>query len=395
MAKADILICGGGIIGITVAKELLNQGYENIVIIEKEKELGLHASGRNSGVLHSGIYYASDTLKAKSCIKGNLLMQEYCKKKGLPLLNSGKVIVAKDDSELKTLYILFKRALNNGAKVKLIDEKELSTIEPNAKTYEKALFSNNTAVVSPKLILQSLYNDVVSSGKAKIFLNTEFQGIKATRSVLTNIGEIEFNIFINAGGAFSDKIAHAFEVGQNYKLIPFKGIYKKLRSDKANFVNGNIYPVPDIRNPFLGIHFTKSIDRNVYLGPTAIPAFGRENYGIVKGMDIEAGEILLREAILFFENPKFRSLALIEPRKYLSRFFYRDARELVKDLHPCDVMPSSKAGIRPQLVDWKDKELVMDFKIIKDGSCIHILNAISPAFTCSLDFAKFVVNEYI
>lgn len=165
ITKADILICGGGIIGITLTRELIARGYENIVLIEKEKEPGLHASGRNSGVLHAGIYYANDTLRAKSCLKGNFLMQEYCKEKGLPLLNTGKVIVAKEEEEIHTLHELYQRALKNGAKVELIDETRLEKIEPNAKTTGKALYSEYTSVVSPKLIMNSLYDEIMSSDK--------------------------------------------------------------------------------------------------------------------------------------------------------------------------------------------------------------------------------------
>jgi len=395
IAKADVLICGGGIIGLTIARQLLKEGYKNIIIIEKEREFGLHASGRNSGVLHAGIYYSTDSLKAKCCLKGNLLMKEYCREKGLPLLETGKVIVARDESEIKTLNELYKRGVQNGAKVELIDEKELTRIEPNARTCEKALFSSYTAVVDPKRILKSLSHDLESSKKVKIFMSTRFKSVVSNNIALTNRGEIGFDQFINAGGAYSDKIAHAFGVGLDYKLIPFKGIYRKLGGNLAEMIKGNIYPVPDIRNPFLGVHFTRSINGDVYLGPTAIPAFGRENYGILRGINHEAIEIILREVVLFISDPSFRGVALVEPKKYIFQFFFKDAQKLVKEIVPEDVESSDKSGIRAQLVDWKKKELVMDFKVIKEGSSIHILNSISPAFTSSFDFASLIVKEYV
>ncbi|MDY6934876.1 MAG: FAD-dependent oxidoreductase [Spirochaetota bacterium] len=395
IATADILICGGGIIGLTITRELLKKGYENIVLIDKEEEIGLHASGRNSGVLHAGIYYTPDSLRARSCLRGNLLMKEYCRGKDLPLLESGKVIVAKNESEIAVLNELFYRAQENGARVKLIDERELKEIEPYARTCGIALFSEYTAVVDPKKILTSLYNDLTSSSIVKILLGIQFKHVKGDDIAVTNKGEIKFNMFINAGGAYSDIISYDFGVGLNYKLIPFKGIYKKLSNKKASSIKGNIYPVPDIRNPFLGVHYTKNVSGDVYIGPTAIPAFGRENYGIVKGIDIEAFEISLREACLFFTNPKFRKIALIEPKKYYPPFFYRDARSLVKGIEPEDIESTKKRGIRPQLVDWSQKELITDFMVLKDGNSVHILNAISPAFTSSLDFAKFVIEEYV
>lgn len=395
MKKADFLICGGGIVGLTIARELVKEGYENIIVIEKEEALGKHSSGRNSGVLHSGIYYTPDSLKAKSCLKGNFLMREYCKEKKLPLLETGKVIVARNEDEIKTLKELCGRAIKNGAKVELIDERQLEEIEPCARTYEKALYSYYTAVVDPIAILKSLYDDLVFSGKAAVLLNTEFKNIKGGNAILANTGAIGFDTFINTAGAYSDKVAQAFGIGLNYKLIPFKGIYKKMRSEKLFMVRGNIYPVPDIRNPFLGVHFTRSVKGDVYLGPTAIPSLGRENYGIFLGMDREAVNIFFREVSLFLINPKFRNVALSEPKKYFPSFFFEDARKLVKDLDPDDVLPSDKVGIRPQLVDWKKKELIMDFVIIQDGNSIHIVNATSPAFTGSMDFAEFIVKKYI
>jgi L-2-hydroxyglutarate oxidase LhgO len=392
--NADYLICGGGIVGLTLARGLLSKGCEDIVIIEKEESLGKHASGRNSGVLHAGIYYGADSFRAKSCLNGNLLMRQYCKEKGLPLSESGKVIVACNAHETEMLRKLRTRAEENGAKVELIDEKQLSEIEPNAKTHDFALYSPYTAVVEPKEILKSLYDEIMSSGKVRIFFKTEFVGIRESNTVVTNKGEIQFRTFINAAGAHGDKIAHAFGVGMQYRIIPFKGIYRKLIKRKSHLVRGNIYPVADTRNPFLGVHFTRDIKGDVYIGPTAIPAFGRENYEIFRGIDSEVYEILCRDAFLFFADPGFREIALQEPKKYFFRYFFRDARRLLKELSPGDVSSSDKVGIRPQLVDWARKELVMDYVIIKDGSSIHLLNTISPAFTSSMDFSQFIVNEY-
>jgi len=393
--EAEVLICGAGIIGLTIAKELLEKGCDNIVILEKEREIGRHASGRNSGVLHAGIYYIPNTLRAKSCLNGNFLMRHYCREKGIPLLETGKVIVTKDEKEINILKELYRRARENGAKVELIDEKQLKEIEPYARTCQLALYSYYTAVLDPKAVLKGLYDDLISSGKVKVLFRTEFKDLKGSYTALTNNGEIKFNTFINSAGAYSDRIAHAFGVGLNYRLIPFKGIYKKLRKEKSHIIKGNIYPVPDIRNPFLGVHFTKSIKGDVYLGPTAMPAFGRRNYGVLKDIDLESIKILFNDCMLFFTNEKFRKVAFTEPQKYLFKFFFEDARKLVKDLKPEDVLPSNKVGIRPQLVDWQEKELVMDFLVIKDSNTIHILNAISPGFTSSMSFAKTVIEQFI
>lgn len=393
--KANFLICGAGIVGLTIARKLLQSGHENIVILEKENGIGKHASGRNSGVLHAGIYYTPDSLKAKLCFQGNMLMQEYCKERSLPLANNRKVVVAKNEKELETLKELYDRGIKNGAQVELIDEKQLEEIEPNAKTFKMALYSYHTAVIDPKAVLNSLHDDLVSSGKVQFFTNMEFTGVQGSGIAVTNKGNIEFDTFINAAGTFSDRVAHIFGVGTNYKLIPFKGIYRKLVKEKSSMVNGSIYPVPNIRNPFLGIHLTKNVNGEVYIGPTAIPAFGRENYGIIKGLDKEVLEILFRDISLFISNSEFRKVATTEPRKYIFKNFFEDVSNLIKNISPDDIENSNKVGIRPQLVDWKSKELVMDFVVIKEGSSIHILNAISPAFTSSMAFAELIVNEYI
>jgi L-2-hydroxyglutarate oxidase LhgO len=390
-----IVICGGGILGLSIARELLKRGAEDILVLEKEKEIGLHASGRNSGVLHAGIYYTPDSLKAKLCLKGNLLMREYCKEKGIPVLETGKVIITKREEELETLKELYRRALKNGARVELVDEKGLKEIEPYARTVEKALYSPLTAVVDSKRILKSLEEELTSSGKVRIVKDAGVLDLKGSNEVVTKKGNFRFDLFINTAGAYADRIAHMFGVGLEYRILPFKGTYRKLKKEKSYLVRGNIYPVPDIRNPFLGIHFTKGYSGEVYIGPTAIPAFGRENYGILKGIDREAPEILLRDVVLFFRNPKFRRVALTEPKKYIGRLFFEDVSSMVEGLRMEDVEPSDKVGIRPQLVDWNKKELVMDFLVIKDANSVHILNAISPAFTSAFAFAQFVADNYL
>ncbi len=390
-----IVICGGGIVGLSIARELLKRGAEDITILEKENKLGVHASGRNSGVLHAGIYYTPDSLKAKFCLRGNLLMREYCREKGIPVLETGKVIVTKKEEELDTLYELYRRAKTNGADVKLIDATELKEIEPYARTIEKAIYSPLTAVVDSKKVLECIAKELEGSGKVRITKGAKVLGLKNSKVLRTTKGDIEFTFFINSAGAFADRIAHLFGVGSHFTIIPFKGTYKKLRKEKSYLVRGNIYPVPDIRNPFLGVHFTKSYNGEVYIGPTAIPAFGRENYGIIEGIDKEAVSILLKDIILFFTNSKFTKVAFTEPRKYLSKFFYEDIKPMVEGLSINDIIPSNKVGIRPQLVDWEKKELVMDFLVLKDSNSVHILNAISPAFTSAFAFAEYVVSQYV
>ena len=392
--RADVLIVGGGIIGLTLARELVALGRAGVVVLEKEPELGRHASGRNSGVLHAGIYYAPETLKARSCLSGNRLMRAYCKDKGLPLVEAGKVVVARSEEEQPVLEELHRRAVANGARVELIDEKQLAEIEPAARSAGRALFSRDTAVVDPKAILAQLRADLEMSGRARVLTGRTFVGLSAPGTAVTTAGPIRYERFVNAAGAHSDRVARHFGVGREYRLIPFKGIYRKLRHGAAFEVRGNIYPVPDIRNPFLGVHFTRSARGDVYVGPTAIPAFGRENYGVLGGLDAEAFALLGRDVALFFANPKFRAVALTEPRKYVARWFNRDAARLVKEFRPADFGRADKVGIRPQLVDWRTKQLVMDFLVEAKDESLHVLNPVSPAFTSSMHLAQVIVREH-
>ena len=387
------LIVGAGITGLTIARELLETGADDIVIVEKENSLGAHASGRNSGVLHAGIYYSPGTYKAEFCVEGNHLMKEYCWDHELPLCQTGKVIVT-DDTRVDSLYELKERADQSGAESTIIDRKDLLEFEPYATPSEKALYSPNTAVFNPKQILASIKEGLERSGKVKFIFGDLYKAQSGNSTAITSKGEIKFEKFINAAGSFADKVAHSFGVGNEYKVLPFKGTYKKLVKSRDYLVRGNIYPVPDLRNPFLGVHFTRGYDGNVYIGPTAIPAFGREEYGFLDDISRETISILGRDILLFFTNDGFRAAAKSETKKYFKRYMFDEARKLVPELKIEDIEDTPKVGIRPQLVDWESKQLVMDFIVIKDVNSLHILNAISPAFTCSMAFAKHVVDQF-
>jgi L-2-hydroxyglutarate oxidase LhgO len=391
--RADILVVGGGIIGLTIAREL-SARRAGVVVIEKEDALGRHASGRNSGVLHAGVYYAPDSLKARTCLAGNRLMKAYCREKGLPLVEAGKVVVARTEAELPVLEELYRRATANGARVELVDARALADIEPMARTVERALWSRDTAVVDPKAVLASLRADLEAAG-VRVVTGCRFLGLAGPSAARTSLGRVAFGRLVNAAGAHCDAVARAFGVGAHLRLIPFKGIYRKLRPGATFPVNGNVYPVPDIRNPFLGVHFTRSVHGDVYVGPTAIPALGPENYGLLRGAGPGAFRILAEDAALLVANPRFREVALTEPRKYLPAFFHRDAARLVRAYDPSLFPRAEKVGIRPQLVDWRTKELVMDFLVEARDGAVHVLNPISPAFTSAMALARTIVADHL
>jgi L-2-hydroxyglutarate oxidase len=387
----EFLVIGGGVTGLTIARELLAQGARDVVVIEKEPALGAHASGRNSGVLHAGIYYTPDSLKARFCAEGNRMMKQFCRAKGLALHESGKVIVARDESEQAQLEELMRRASSAGANARLIDDKELARLEPYARTAGVALYSPDTAVVDPKEILRALAAELEASGRARILYDTSFEGADETK-VLTSRGAFRYETVINAAGAYADRVAQAFGVAGEFKLIPFKGTYKEVPAERAFLCNSNIYPVPDLNNPFLGVHFTRGVTGHVHVGPTALPAFGREHYGKFKGWTREAPAIVRRNLGLVAKSPAFRAAAKTEPRKYLKSVLYREAKRLVPALEPKDLRRSRKVGVRPQLVHWPTRQLVMDFVVLREDRSMHVLNAVSPAFTSSMAFAKHAVG---
>lgn len=386
------LIIGAGITGLTIARELIQRGADGVVILEKEPALGAHASGRNSGVLHAGLYYSPDSLKAKYCSEGNRLMKEFCRTNSLTLHESGKVIVAKDAIEEKQLDELKARADACGARARFVDAEELAVLEPKAATFGRALYSPDTAAIRPLEILQALKRELLSSGRVRILHSTTVHGPLDRRRVSTTMGAFSYEFLINAAGAHADSIAHRFGVARDYKILPFKGTYRKLPPSRSSLVRGSIYPVPDLRNPFLGVHFSRSADGSVYVGPTAIPAAGRENYRTWEGWSRETPQIILREGVLLLSNAAFRDAALTEPKKYVKRVLFQEARKLIPSLEMNDLGKTPKVGIRPQLVHWPTRQLVMDFVTHEESDALHVLNAVSPAFTCSMSFARTIAN---
>ncbi|MBA3348952.1 MAG: FAD-dependent oxidoreductase, partial [Actinobacteria bacterium] len=350
-----------------------------------------HASGRNSGVLHAGLYYSPDSLKARYCTEGNRLMKDFCRSNSLTLHETGKVIVANNADEDKRLEELKARADACGARARFVGVEELRAIEPHAATYRRALHSPDTAAIRPLEILHCLKEELLGSGKAKLINSITVEGPLGRRKVATTGGVFSYETMINAAGAHADSIAHRFGAAHDYKILPFKGTYMKIPPPRSSLVLGSIYPVPDLRNPFLGVHFSRGADGAVYVGPTAIPAAGRENYRMWEGWSRETAQIIMREGALLFSNPAFRDAALTEPRKYVKRVLFREARQLIPSLKLNDLARTPKVGIRPQLVHWPTKQLVMDFVTHQDPDALHVLNAVSPAFTCSMSFAKKIV----
>lgn len=397
MESCDFLIVGAGIIGLSIAREIKKKYPTcSVTILEKENDVAMHSSGRNSGVLHAGFYYTADSLKAKFCRDGNKALKAYCYENKLRINETGKVVVTKDESELDSLFELERRGKRNGVDVTIIDEKQLNDVDPNARTYRNALLSPTTATVDPVEVCNAIKNELISLGVQFRFNEGYYQRLEKNIIKTTRGHVIEAGKLINTAGLYADKIARDFGFSEKYTIIPFKGIYLKYTlPDKP--IKTNIYPVPNLKNPFLGVHYTITVDGIIKIGPTSIPAFWRENYKSFDAFRVdELANILSWEARLFLSNAfGFRNLAFEEVRKYNRSFFVKQATVLVKQINEQGFTQWTKPGIRAQLLDKKTLELVQDFVIEGDDHSVHVLNAVSPAFTCSFPFAEYVAGQYI
>jgi L-2-hydroxyglutarate oxidase len=394
--SCDFLIVGAGIVGLTVAKELkARHPKSTIVILEKEPHVGKHASGRNSGVMHSGVYYGNTTLKAKVCSLGAARMRAFASEHGIACERSGKVIIASSERDLPTIDRLLKNAKDNGVKAERLDEQGIREIEPYASPYQAGIFCPDTSVIDSKAVVYKLRELLEADGVQFIFNALIKEVFPSEKYVQTPSGKFSYGYLFNCAGAGADLVAKKFGHAENYTLVPFKGIYYKIKKSRDYLVKSNIYPVPDIEQPFLGVHLTRVISGDVYVGPTAIPAFGRENYGIFKGMELAESLNIGRELLaMYYENKQnFRSLVHTELKKYLKPWFVESARKLMKELNADDLEPCDKVGIRPQLINVKTRALEMDYILEQDESTLHVLNSISPAFTSSLAFAEWIVDQ--
>ncbi len=391
----DYLIIGAGIIGLTLAYTLKKKHPEaKLLILEKESDVAKHSSGRNSGVIHAGFYYTPDSLKAKLTAEGARLMKAFCKAQDIPMLECGKVVIAQNAEELIGIDELHRRGHMNGVVTHIIDEKELSDIEPNAKTFGKALYSPETASVNPIHVSLRLKVLLIAKGVEFCFEEAYVKRLQ-TGHVLTSKNRSLFSKkIINAAGLYADYIAKDFGLSKHYTILPFKGIYLKYTLDDHP-LRTHVYPVPNLNNPFLGVHFTLTVDGHLKIGPTAIPAFWRENYQGWSHFKLkECLSILGLETRLLCNNAfHFRTLAREEIKKYNKSHLVSEAAKMVKHLNQKGFDTWSTPGIRAQLLDLRNSKLVQDFVVEENEESVHILNAVSPAFTGSFAFSEWLCEQ--
>ncbi|MEM4406518.1 MAG: FAD-dependent oxidoreductase [Candidatus Methanomethylicaceae archaeon] len=367
---------------MAIARELKRRfpGLE-IAVVEKEREPGRHASSRNSGVIHAGFYYSPDSLKARLTARGNRLLKRFCAERGVPVRESGKVVVAKHEQELPTLRLLYERGQKNGVELKLLSEKELKELEPNARTSGYALFSPHTATVDPRAVCQALYQELLELG-VHFYLSTTFPDFPHP-----------YRYLVNAAGLQALKVARLFKVGEEYAVVPFKGLFFRYTGAYPP-VTRAVYPVPHLKNPFLGVHFTVRSDGSIYLGPTALPVLSLENYQGLQGFRLgEFFPLLWNHLNLWLRSEEYREIAWEELGNLRKKKVIENAGKLVYDMDREDRwFQKEPAGIRAQLVDRRSFRMVLDFLVLPGKNSLHILNAVSPAFTSAFSFAEYVVD---
>lgn len=392
----DVVVIGAGIVGLATARELLGR-YPGLrlVVVEKDREIAAEQTGHNSGVMHAGIYYKAGSLKATLCTTGVRLLFDYCEEKGIPVDRCGKVIVATDPDELPRLEDLYQRGVANGVPgLERIGPERLGELEPHAAGIA-AIYSPNTAIVDFRRVADAYAADVRERGGA-IVTECEVRGIRETADgirLATTRGGLLTRSVVSCAGLQSDRVAGMAGAPHDVQIVPFRGDYYVLRPDKRYLCRGLIYPVPDPALPFLGVHFTKRIDGEVWAGPNAVLAFARQGY---TRTTIHPGDLteLLRFPGFWRMGRTYWRIGVDEMyRDFVKAGFVKALQRYVPDLQSDDVLPGP-AGVRAQAVG-ADGSLVDDFLVYATANMVHVRNAPSPAATSSLAIARLIADRAV
>jgi L-2-hydroxyglutarate oxidase len=387
--QKDIVIVGAGIVGLAIARKLkLDNPKLDITVLEKEESIGKHQTGRNSGVIHSGIYYKPGSLKATNCIRGYTMLLEYCKQKNIHYDLCGKIIVATNESEISQLEEIKRRGEANGLKdLKFLSESEIKVREPNIKGI-KGIFVPQTGIIDFKEVAENYAKDFINAG-GELRFQTSVNNIHKTNNALTietSNGTFEARHVINCAGLNSDRVARMTSPSVNLRIIPFRGEYYFLKEEKKGLINNLVYPVPDPAFPFLGVHFTKTVHGVVEAGPNAVLSFKREGYTRTSFNLFDTIEILNWPGFYQIVKKYWRT-GLGEMKRSLSKSSFTKALQQLMPSITEDDLVTGVAGVRAQACDSNGK-LLDDFSIIEDNLVTHICNAPSPAATSSLSIAE-------
>ncbi|WP_428908154.1 L-2-hydroxyglutarate oxidase [Niallia sp. Krafla_26] len=389
----DFAIVGGGIVGLSTGMAIYKR-FPNakVVVIEKEAEVAQHQTGHNSGVIHSGIYYKPGSFKARFARQGSQSMKEFCQTHGIDHDICGKVIVATKQEEIPLLENLYKRGLENGLNIQKIQLGELKEIEPHVKGLG-AIRVPQAGIVNYRQVSEK-FASIIEEHGGEIHLNTKVEKINEEQdqvTIETNRGTLKVRLVINCAGLHSDRVTTAAGYKTDMKILPFRGEYYKLKPEKRYLVKHLIYPVPNPKFPFLGVHFTRMISGEVDAGPNAVLSFKREGY---KKTDFNAKDLAesLTFSGLWKMAGKFAKEGLDEyVRSFSKKQFTKSLQELIPEIQEDDLIPAP-AGVRAQAIR-NDGSMVDDFHIIMGKRTIHVCNAPSPAATASIEIGKEIVNR--
>ena len=394
--KCDVLIIGAGVVGLSTGIALLQSRPSlKVIIADKEKDIGLHASGRNSGVIHAGFYYSPDSLKARFCRDGNFELRKLAKKYGIPVKDVGKVVVARNEDEDSRLNTLFERGIANGVELEIHSQDKLRNFEPLAVTHNRFMWSPNTGISDSISIVKAMRDEFIALG-GEISFDSRVNLIESDGEVIDSSNQFTFKHVVNAAGAQADRISRSVGVGTEYAMLPFMGVYRAT-SEKNLSLQRLVYPVPHPINPFLGVHFTLTIDGKVKIGPTAIPILGREQYSFTEGWsgsDI-AQAIKGMKSLITGDSHDFGAILKSEWPKIIQKLLIKESTELVPKAMGVRDWHRKPPGIRAQLVHLATGKLEQDFVVTSQANSTHILNAVSPGWTSSIPFGRYLADEII
>ncbi len=391
MAGYDVAIIGGGIVGVATALALSRDHGFDVVVLEKESALGRHQTGRNSGVVHAGLYYAPGTLKAKLCVEGGRRLVAFCDEHGIPVGRSGKVVVATEPAQLPALAELERRSAANGVPTERLDAAGIAAREPQV-TGVAGMWVRETSVVDFSVVAAK-YAELATAAGAEIRTGFEVTAVAATprgHRLESLAGPVEAKIVINCGGLYVDRIAKMMGLDPGLQIVPFRGEYYGLRPERDHLVNGLIYPVPDARFPFLGVHFTRDVYGRVEVGPNAVLATAREGYRRTNFNLRDLTESLRYRGLWALAREYWRTGTAEMWRSIVKRSFVKDANRLIPAL-TVDDLAEYRAGIRAQAIR-PDGSMLHDFAIEETDSAVHVLNAPSPAATASLAIGEHIAR---
>ena len=387
----DYAVIGAGIVGLSTALHLRKQNV-SVVVLEKEKKPGLHQSGRNSGVIHSGIYYKPNSSKSELSIRGRNLLIEYLKKKDINFRQEGKIVVDKDLNKLENLLDRSIELDMEG--VKIVRDDELLSIEPNSVMLN-GLFVPQAGVVDYKEVVQAYAKDFIEMGGEIKYIEEikEIENINGLKSIKGNKDTYNCEFLINCAGLFSDEIAKLDNMSPNVKIIPFRGEYYKISNIKNKILNNMIYPLADPDLPFLGIHLTKTANGDIEAGPNAVLAFSKEGYKWTDINFVDLTKVLTFPGMLKLGKKYFRTGISEMYRSLNKNIFVKEIQKLINGVDLSDIkqIPS---GVRAQAVD-KDGNLVDDFLFEEGENSLHVLNSPSPAATASLAIGESIVSKIL